>query len=172
MLYFKREYFLREQSMATFLLMICIVIALVATSIIVIKIQKKQRFLKRQKKVVESEAASSQMATHTNRAPQVDRVIEVDAYEQVLFDDVATLFLDQAILLTAEEDATLLQSTLLVNMPAKTQTQIRKMALNEWSIFWSFYHQSLEYYVSRYGVFYSHIDPSAHEHKKSHSTCD
>ena len=44
MLYFKREYFLREQSMATFLLMICIVIALVATSIIVIKIQKKQRF--------------------------------------------------------------------------------------------------------------------------------
>jgi len=102
MLYFKREYFLREQSMATFLLMICIVIALVATSIIVIKIQKKQRFLNRQKKVVESEAASSQMTTHTNRAPQVERVIEVDAYEQELFDDVATLFLDQAILLTAD----------------------------------------------------------------------
>ncbi len=46
------------------------------------------------------------MTTHTNRAPQVERVIEVDAYEQELFDDVATLFLDQAILLTAEEDAT------------------------------------------------------------------
>ena len=41
MLYFKREYLLREQSMATFLLMICILIALVAASIIVIKIQKK-----------------------------------------------------------------------------------------------------------------------------------
>ncbi len=62
------------------------------------------------------------MTTHTNRAPQVERVIEVDAYEQELFDDVATLFLDQAILLTAEEDATLMQSTLLVKMPAKTQT--------------------------------------------------
>ena len=172
MLYFKREYFLREQSMATFLLMICIVIALVATSIIVIKIQKKQRFLKRQKKVVESEAASSQMATHTNRAPQVERVIEVDAYEQELFDDVATLFLDQAILLTVEEDATLMQSTLLVKMPAKTQTQIRKMDLNEWSIFWSFYDQSLEYYVSRYGMFYTHIDRSGREHKKSHRTRD
>ncbi|PPE76509.1 hypothetical protein C3941_28750, partial [Kaistia algarum] len=108
MLYFKREYWLREQSMATFLLMICILIALVAASIIVVKIQKKQRFLKRQIKVVESEAASVQMTTHTNRAPQVERVIEVDAYEQELFDDVATLFLDQAILLTAEEDATLM----------------------------------------------------------------
>lgn len=75
------------------------------------------------------------MATHTNRAPQVERLIEVDAYEQELFDDVATLFLDQAIFLTAEEDATLMQSTLLVKMPAKTQTQIRKMDLNEWSIF-------------------------------------
>ena len=31
------------------------------------------------------------MATHTNIAPQVERVIEVDAYEQELFDDVATL---------------------------------------------------------------------------------
>lgn len=50
MLYFKREYLLREQSMVTFLMMICILIALVAASIIVIKIQKKQRFLKRQKK--------------------------------------------------------------------------------------------------------------------------
>ena len=77
MLYFKREYLLREQSMATFLLMICILIALVAASIIVIKIQKKHRFLKRQKKAVESEAASVQMATHTNISPQVERVIEV-----------------------------------------------------------------------------------------------
>ena len=51
MLYFKREYLLREQSMVTFLLMICILIALVATSIIGIKIQKKQRFLKRQKNI-------------------------------------------------------------------------------------------------------------------------
>ena len=112
------------------------------------------------------------MATHTNIAPQVERVIEVEAYEQELFDDVATLFLDQAILLTVEEDATLMQSTLLVKMPAKTQTQIRKMDLNEWSIFWSFYDQSLEYYVSRYGMFYTHIDRSGCEHKKSYRTRD
>ena len=172
MLYFKREYLLREQSMATFLLMICILIALVAASIIIVKIQKKHGFLKRQKKAVESEAVSPQMATHTKISPQVERVIEVDAYEQELFDDVATLFLDQAILLTAEEDATLMQSTLLVKMPAKTQTQIRKMDLNEWSIFWSFYDQSLEYYVSRYGMFYTHIDRSGCEHKKSYRTRD
>lgn len=133
---------------------------------------KKATFSEATKKVVESEAASVQMTTHTNRAPQVERVIEVDAYEQELFDDVATLFLDQAILLTAEEDATLMQSTLLVKMPAKTQTQIRKMDLNEWSIFWSFYDQSLEYYVSRYGMFYTHIDRSGCEHKKSYRTRD
>ena len=60
-----------------------------------------------------------------------------------------------------------MQSTLLVKMPAKTQTQIRKMDLNEWSIFWSFYDQSLEYYVSRYGMFYTHIDRSGREHKKA-----
>jgi AcrR family transcriptional regulator len=50
--------------------------------------------------------------------------------------------------------------------------QIRKMDLNEWSIFWSFYDQSLEYYVSRYGMFYTHIDRSGREHKKSHRTRD
>ena len=79
---------------------------------------------------------------------------------------------DLTILLTVEEDATLMQSTLLVKMPAKTQTQIRKMDLNEWSIFWNFYDQSLEYYVSRYGMFYTHIDRSGREHKKSHRTRD
>lgn len=35
--------------MATFLLMVCMLIALAVVSIIVIKIQKKQRFLKQQK---------------------------------------------------------------------------------------------------------------------------
>ena len=158
--------------MATFLLMICILIALVAASIIVIKIQKKQRFLKRQKKETELQVQSAQMTTQIKSDAQVERVIEIDAYEQVLFDDVASLFLDQAILLSAEEDAELMQSTLLVKMPAKTQTQIRKMDLNEWSIFWSFYDQSLEYYVSRYGMFYTHIDRSGREHKKSHRTRD
>ncbi|RGD91693.1 hypothetical protein DYI96_07425 [Acinetobacter sp. SWAC57] len=172
MLYFKRIYLLREQGMATFLLMICILIALVAASIIVIKIQKKQRFLKRQKKETELQVQSAQMTTQIESDAQVERVIEIDAYEQVLFDDVASLFLDQAILLSAEEDAELMQSTLLVKMPAKTQTQIRKMDLNEWSIFWSFYDQSLEYYVSRYGMFYTHIDRSGREHKKSHRTRD
>ncbi|WP_171264413.1 MULTISPECIES: hypothetical protein [unclassified Acinetobacter] len=158
--------------MATFLLMICVLIALVAASIIVIKIQKKQRFLKRQKKETELQVQSAQMTTQIESDAQVERVIEIDAYEQVLFDDVASLFLDQAILLSAEEDAELMQSTLLVKMPAKTQTQIRKMDLNEWSIFWSFYDQSLEYYVSRYGMFYTHIDRSGREHKKSHRTRD
>ena len=158
--------------MATFLLMICVLIALVAASIIVIKIHKKQRFLKRQKKETELQVQSAQMTTQIESDAQVERVIEIDAYEQVLFDDVASLFLDQAILLSAEEDAELMQSTLLVKMPAKTQTQIRKMDLNEWSIFWSFYDQSLEYYVSRYGMFYTHIDRSGREHKKSHRTRD
>lgn len=158
--------------MATFLLMICGLIVLVAASIIVIKIRKKQRYLQQHSKVsaLQAQPAATTMATDTDL--QAERIIEIDAYEQVLFDDVATLFLDQAILLTAEEDAELMQSTVLVKMPAKTRTQIRKLDLNEWSIFWSFYDQSLEYYVGRYGMFYTHIDRSGREYKKSHRTRD
>lgn len=44
-------------------------------------------------------------------------------------------------------------------------TQIRQMDLGEWSIFWNFYDQSLEYYVGRYGVFYAHVDRFGEEHR-------
>lgn len=58
-----------------------------------------------------------------------------------------------------------IQEDVLRKMPAKTQTQIRQLDLSEWSIYWTFYDQSLEYYVGRYGVFYTHVDRFGQEHK-------
>lgn len=89
-----------------------------------------------------------------------DRLIErtVDAYELALFDDIAQHFLQQKLRIRDIVHATSIQSEWLNKMPMHTRTEIRHMDLNEWSIIWQFYEQSLEYYVGRYGVFYTHVD--------------
>ena len=51
-----------------------------------------------------------------------------------------------------------LQASLLRKMPANSTSQIRKMDLGEWSIYWALGGQSLEYYAGKYGVFYAHVD--------------
>ena len=57
------------------------------------------------------------------------------------------------------------QAEVFRKMPVSSKTQIRKMDLGEWSIYWTFYDQSLEYYVGKYGVFYAHVDRFGEEHK-------
>ncbi|WP_104513390.1 hypothetical protein [Acinetobacter indicus] len=100
----------------------------------------------------------------------VEEVIEeVAAYEQQLFDDVAALFLSLKVSTSDPDDATTIQQELLNKMPAKAQTQIRQLDLGEWSIYWSFYQQSLEYYVGKYGVFITHVDRFGQEHKYNHA---
>ena len=101
--------------------------------------------------------------------PELDQVeglvIEIEYYEQVLFDDAAQLFFEQNIHIRDLQRAEEIQHNLLKKLPAKTLTQIRQLDLNEWSIYWYFYDQSLEYYVGKYGVFCSHVDRHGEEHK-------
>ena len=93
------------------------------------------------------------------------RIEEVEEYEQQLFDDVCQIFFEQKLTERNLSQAMSVQEDVLRKMPAKTQTQIRQLDLNEWSIYWTFYDQSLEYYVGRYGVFYTHVDRFGCEHK-------
>lgn len=95
-----------------------------------------------------------------------DRIILVEEYEQQLFDDAATLFMHEPRSNPIRlEDANVLQAELLKKMPAKTLTQIRQLDLAEWSIYWTFFEQSLECYIGRYGVFYTHVDRWGKEHQ-------
>lgn len=96
----------------------------------------------------------------------VDAPIEaVEEYEQQLFDDVCEIFFDQKRTERNLSQAMSVQEDVLRKMPAKTQTQIRKLDLSEWSIYWTFHDQSLEYYVGCYGIFYTHVDRFGDEHK-------
>ncbi|WP_228212243.1 hypothetical protein [Acinetobacter stercoris] len=94
-----------------------------------------------------------------------EHVVFVDAEEQRLFDDVAKIFFEEKLNNRVFKNAEQIQHHYLKNMPASTLTQIEKHDLDEWSIFWSFADQSLEYYVGRYGVFYAHVDRFGVEHK-------
>ncbi len=81
------------------------------------------------------------------------------------FDDVSKLFFEKAIQKKELNGAEQIQFEFLNKMPTQTQSQIQHFDLGEWSIFWGYKAQSLEYYVSRYGVFYTHVDAQGIEHK-------
>ena len=98
------------------------------------------------------------------------KVIEIEYYDQVLFDDAVKQFFEQKIHIRDIQAAEEIQHNLLKKLPAKALTQIRKLDLNEWSIYWNFYDQSLEYYVGKYGVFCSHVDRNGAEHKSEFKT--
>lgn len=81
------------------------------------------------------------------------------------FDEVSKLFFEKAIKKKELKGAEQIQFEFLNKMPTQTQSQIQQFDLGEWSIFWGYKAQSLEYYVSRYGVFYTHVDALGNEHK-------
>ena len=83
------------------------------------------------------------------------------------FDDVSKLLFEKGIFKKDLKTAAQIQYEFLNKMPTQTQSQIREFDLGEWSIFWNYKSQSLEYYVSRYGVFYTHVDGSGVEHKRT-----
>lgn len=89
----------------------------------------------------------------------------IDQEEQRLFDEVAHFFFNEKINNRIFKNAEQIQHHYLKNMPASTLTQIEKHDLEEWSIYWSFGEQSLEYYVGKYGIFYAHVDRFGVEHK-------
>lgn len=152
--------------MAKILAILLIFLAFYALWKVIIKIRINRAFQKHQ-------AAYCNMVQGpiSQKCPRpVEEVIEeVAAYEQQLFDDVAALFLSLKVSTSDPDDATTIQQELLNKMPAKAQTQIRQLDLGEWSIYWSFYQQSLEYYVGKYGVFITHVDRFGQEHKYNHA---
>jgi len=85
--------------------------------------------------------------------------------DQRLFDAAAQLFFEQALQTKDFSQAGHVQHDVLSKMPMNTQSQIGSFDFGEWSIFWSYHEQSLEYYVGRYGVFYAHVDHQGVEHK-------
>ncbi len=89
----------------------------------------------------------------------------IDQEEQRLFDEVSHFFFNEKIDNRIFKNAEQIQHHFLKNMPASTLSQIEKHDLAEWSIYWSFGEQSLEYYVGKYGIFYAHVDRFGVEHK-------
>jgi hypothetical protein len=85
--------------------------------------------------------------------------------DQRLFDAAAQLFFEQALQTKDFSQAGHIQHEMLNKMPMNTQSQVGSFDFGEWSIFWNYHDQSLEYYVGRYGVFYAHVDHQGVEHK-------
>lgn len=87
------------------------------------------------------------------------------ALDQLRFDQVAALLFERKINCARADAAETVQYLILNKMPAQCLSHINQHELGEWSIYWSYKQQSLEYYVARYGVFYSHVDRYGQEHK-------
>ncbi|MDN5511616.1 hypothetical protein [Acinetobacter sp.] len=150
--------------MLKILLGLCLFLGLIVLWKIFFKIQINQHTqqfrIKQLTDLIKPDATSAQSLS-TPKA----RVDEVEEYEQQLFDDVCQIFFERHLTERNLSQAIVVQEGILKKLPAKAQTRIRKLDLGEWSIYWTFYDQSLEYYVGRYGVFYTHIDRFGCEHK-------
>lgn len=96
--------------------------------------------------------------------------ISYDPSDIKLFDDVAKLLFEKKIQKKEQQHADKIQADFLNKMPAQTQTEIKQFDLGEWSIYWAYQNQSLEYYASKYGVFYTHVDADGVEHKLGFKT--
>lgn len=117
------------------------------------------------KQVLDAERVKNSDGVSTS-APQVAvEEIPVSEQDQRLFDEVAQLFFDKAIQVKDINQAGQIQQEFLNKMPMSTQSQSGGFDFGEWSIFWSYHDQSLEYYVGRYGIFYAHVDREGVEHK-------
>lgn len=141
--------------------------ALVAAWQILIKIKVTEKY--RNRYFLKALPANNAIELQTDRAVE-GLIIEIEYCDQVLFDDAVQLFFEQNVHTRDIEAAEDIQRNLLKKLPAKALTHIRKLDLNEWSIYWNFYDQSLEYYVGKYGVFCSHVDRYGQEHKSEFKT--
>ncbi|RKG29897.1 hypothetical protein [Acinetobacter tianfuensis] len=151
--------------MLKFLLLLCFAIVILALWMTVRKIVITQRY------AAKFHQAKAPLKKPSVSEQQPEREIElesciVDEYEQQLFDDIAALFFQQDHIVKSAEAAVELQEKILQKMPVTSKTQIRHLDLDEHSIYWSFYDQSLEYYMGKYGMFYTHVDRFGAEHKK------
>lgn len=115
--------------------------------------------------VKEATSATVQVEQSTVLDEQHALAKPVTDEDQRLFDAAAQLFFEQALQTKDFSQAGHIQHDVLSKMPMNTQSQIGSFDFGEWSVFWSYHEQSLEYYVGRYGVFYAHVDHQGVEHK-------
>lgn len=149
--------------MMKILMVLILLFIAVALWIIVKKIQVNQTF---QKSGLGKKLSKKAAISVIPREPRdSDEVVEVLALDQQLFDDMASIFLASETHEMSKSNANEIQTFLLKKMPIQTKSYVRDLELDEWSIYWGFYQQSLEYYVSRYGVFITHVDRQGNEHK-------
>ncbi len=151
--------------MIKLLVFICFLIAAYAGWMIGLKIYRTSHQRKKWLQKLPAFFNSSANVSTTNIEDRLPCEVVVDAYELQLFDDVAHLFFQTTTKVTEPTQAQQLQQQWLNKMPMQTTTLIRTLDLGEWSIYWNFYDQSLEYYVGRYGIFCTHVDRDGEEHK-------
>ena len=96
-----------------------------------------------------------------------DVLAQILLEQQVLFDEVARLFMQQCIEQRDSRAVFAMRDDLLSKLPEDTQHEVRRLDLDEWSIYLTFGSQSYEYYIGRYGVFQLHVDRFGEEHKLS-----
>lgn len=155
--------------MVKLLIIIVFIIAAFAFWKVFCKIKINQAFKSKYfAKLNAVKVSMTKASAHTS--PEIVEV--VDEYEQQLFDGVATIFLESKTHEMAKTSAVNIQENILSKMPIQTQTSLRNLDLEEWSIYWGFYHQSLEYYVGRYGVFITHVDRDGLEHQYTYRIQD
>ena len=115
----------------------------------------------------------SQKAAYTpplqHQAPRSieDVLAQILLEQQILFDDVARLFMQQCIEQRDSRVVFAMRDDLLSKLPEKTCHEVRRLALEEWSIYLIFGSQSYEYYIGHYGIFQLHVDRFGEEHKLS-----
>lgn len=153
--------------MVNFLILLCIVIALCGAGIVAKKVLKTEKYRKKYSAYQAPERAKN-VSLNVDDAScdrELVQTVEVDEYEQQLFDDIAAIFFQKKYRIESQAEAEQLQADFLRKMPVCCKTQIRQLDLGEWSIYWTFYNQSLEYYLGCYGEFYTHVDRFGEEHK-------
>ena len=117
-----------------------------------------------------SRQATSKLFNRARNYQKIDPKMSATQAQEVIanqlrFDQVAKLLFENRMSQANFEDATQIQQQFLGKMPAQCHSQIEEFDLGEWSIFWNYKQQSLEYYVGRYGIFYTHVDRFGAEHQ-------
>ena len=139
--------------MMTYLILACLCLIIYASYFVARRILKTQEAIEK----IQSKQRQQQNTVQN---------FGIDPNEVSLFDEAAQCLMQKTEQVTSFNQAALLQTEVLNKLPAKTSSQIRQLDLNEWSVYWSFEQQSLEYYVSQYGVFIAHVDRDGNEHRK------
>ena len=151
--------------MVIFLLIIIIIIAIYMGYRVYVNYKTKDHDILDERIILEN---INDQAVTFGQSKYKNTIQNIEVEEQRLFDDVVTLFMSKKIYVSAISQATQIQEDVLRKMPLKTKAYIQRNEQEYWSIYWMLSEQSLEYYVSQYGVFVTHVDRYGTEHKETY----